>query len=138
MCLDADFSRNLQIISGRSDISAALYSHSWTQSSIIAKIQGSSNNTAPIVILGAHMDSINLNSPTSGRAPGADDDGTGTVNLIEILRALVAADWKPKTPVEFHWYSGEEGGLLGSQDIASSYADKGVKVKAMMQLDMTG
>lgn len=126
------------IISGRSDISAALFSHSWTQSSIIAKIQGSSNNTAPIVILGAHMDSINLNSPTSGRAPGADDDGTGTVNLIEILRALVAADWKPKTPVEFHWYSGEEGGLLGSQDIASSYADKGVKVKAMMQLDMTG
>ena len=84
------------------------------------------------------MDSINLNSPSSGRAPGADDDGTGSVNLIEALRALVAAGYKPSTPVEFHWYAGEEVGLLGSQDIASSYASKGVDVKAFMELDMSG
>ncbi|KZV85004.1 aminopeptidase [Exidia glandulosa HHB12029] len=126
------------IISGRSDISAALYAHSWTQSSIIAKVAGATNNTAPMVILGAHMDSINLSSPTSGRAPGADDDGTGTVNSIEILRVLVEAGWKPATPVEFHWYSGEEGGLLGSDAIATAYKKAGKQVKAMMELDMSG
>jgi leucyl aminopeptidase len=49
------------------------------------------------------MDSINLNNPTSGRAPGADDDGTGSVNLIEAFRALIAANFTPATPVEFHW-----------------------------------
>lgn len=84
------------------------------------------------------MDSINLSNPTNGRAPGADDDGTGTVNLIEVFRALVAADFKPTTPVEFHWYSGEEGGLLGSQAIATRYKNAGTQVKAFMELDMTG
>ncbi|KAF7297574.1 Peptide hydrolase [Mycena kentingensis (nom. inval.)] len=109
------------IISGRSDISVSLFDHSWTQSSIVAKIKGTSAQT-PVVIVGAHMDSINLSNPTSGRAPGADDDGTGT----------------PKTPVEFHWYSGEEAGLLGSQDIAQQYAEDGVDVYAMMEMDMSG
>ncbi|TFK39865.1 aminopeptidase [Crucibulum laeve] len=125
------------IASSRSDISVAPFAHSWTQSSVIAKIPGTTAST-PVTILGAHMDSINLNSPTSGRAPGADDDGTGTVNLIEAFRALVAAGFKPSTPVEFHWYSGEEAGLLGSQAIATSYKNAGTKVKAFMELDMSG
>jgi len=84
------------------------------------------------------MDSVNGASPTTGRSPGADDNGTGTVNLIEAFRALAKAGFAPKYPVEFHWYSGEEGGLLGSGDISSTYSDEGVQVKAMMQLDMTG
>ena len=84
------------------------------------------------------MDSINLRDPMNGRAPGADDDGTGAVNLIEGFRTLVAAGFRPSTPVEFHWYSGEEVGLLGSQAIASSYKNAGVVVKAFMELDMTG
>jgi bacterial leucyl aminopeptidase len=84
------------------------------------------------------MDSINLKSPINGRAPGADDDGTGSVNLIEGFRALVAAGFAPSTPVEFHWYSGEEVGLLGSQAIATKYKNDGVQVKAFMELDMSG
>lgn len=47
---------------------ASQYTHSWTQSSIIAKIPGKSTKT---IVVGAHQDSINQNSPTSGRAPGA-------------------------------------------------------------------
>jgi leucyl aminopeptidase len=69
------------------------------------------------------MDSINLNSPTSGRAPGADDDGTGTVNLIEALRALLAAGFAPTTPVEFHWYSGWTLFLLMSAGAAGLAGD---------------
>ncbi|KAG6910065.1 hypothetical protein DXG01_013515 [Tephrocybe rancida] len=111
------------------------FAHSWIQSSIIATIPGTT--TGPVTILGAHMDSINLNSPTSGRAPGADDDGSGSVNLIEAFRVLLAAGFQPTTPVEFHWYSGEEAGLLGSQAIAKSYKSAARSVKAMLQLDMT-
>ena len=105
------------------------------QFSVIARIQG--RTSGPVTIVGAHEDSINLNNPTSGRAPGADDDGSGTVNLMEVFRALVAANYKPNTPVEFHFYSGEEGGLLGSQAIARDYKNRGVAVKAFLQLDMT-
>ncbi|KAJ8079517.1 hypothetical protein AAF712_007851 [Marasmius tenuissimus] len=125
------------VTSGRSDITASLFTHSWVESSIIVKIAGTSASS-PVTILGSHMDSINLSNPTSGRAPGADDDGTGTVNLIEALRALVASGYKPKTPLEFHWYAGEEAGLLGSQAIATSYKNSGVSVKAMIEFDMTG
>ncbi|THV01177.1 aminopeptidase [Dendrothele bispora CBS 962.96] len=124
------------IASGQSGVTVQPFNHSWTQFSIIAKIPGSQSQS-PVTILGAHMDSINLSNPTNGRAPGADDDGSGSVNLIEVFRALMEGNFKPSTPVEFHWYSGEEAGLLGSQAIATSYKRNGVNVKAMMQLDMT-
>ncbi|KAI0767223.1 aminopeptidase [Fomes fomentarius] len=119
----------------RSDITISKFNHTWTQFSVIARFEGESDG--PVTIVGAHEDSINLSNPMDGRAPGADDDGSGTVNLIEIFRALVAADFKPSTPLEFQWYSGEEGGLLGSQAIAKDYQSRGVDVKAFLELDMT-
>ncbi|ESK90772.1 aminopeptidase [Moniliophthora roreri MCA 2997] len=121
----------------RPDIAVSLFKHNWLQSSVIAKIPGTSAST-PVTIIGSHLDSINMLSPLTGRAPGADDDGTGVVNLMEAFRALVAAEYKPSTPLEFHWYSGEEMGLLGSQDIAMHYKKTGVNVRAMIQFDMTG
>ncbi len=71
------------------------------------------------------------------RFSGADDDGSGTTSSVEAVRALAAANFTPSTPVEFMYFSAEEGGLLGSQAIAKSYEDKGVKVLAMLQIDMT-
>ncbi|RPD52916.1 Zn-dependent exopeptidase, partial [Lentinus tigrinus ALCF2SS1-7] len=124
-----------QLAADRDDITVTKFNHSWQQFSVVAHIAGKSSGA--LTVLGAHEDSINLNSPSSGRAPGADDDGSGTVNLIEIFRALIAADFQPSTPVEFHWYSGEEAGLLGSQDIAKSYKSKGTSIKAFLELDMT-
>ena len=113
------------------------FTHSWAQFSVIAHINGSSPS-APLVILGAHEDSVNLWNPYTGRAPGADDDGSGTVNLLEVFRALVAADFRPSAPVEFHWYSGEEAGLLGSQAVAKAYKKEDREIRAMLELDMTG
>ncbi|KAF8159899.1 Zn-dependent exopeptidase [Crassisporium funariophilum] len=115
--------------------SVALFNHTWVQSSIVAKIPG--RTAGPVTILGAHMDSINGASATSGRAPGADDDGSGSVNLLEAFRVLTKAGYKPNTPLEFHWYAAEEGGLRGSQAIATKYKNDGVQVKGMLQLDMT-
>jgi leucyl aminopeptidase len=61
----------LNLVSGfaTGDVDVSLFDHSWRQSSIIAKIPGTTAQS-PVTILGAHMDSINLNSPSSGRAPG--------------------------------------------------------------------
>jgi bacterial leucyl aminopeptidase len=83
----------------RTDINVTAFKHSWTQTSTIVKIAGTTATT-PVTIIGAHMDSINLNSPSSGRAPGADDDGTGVVNLIDIFRVLINSGFKPSTPLE--------------------------------------
>lgn len=116
-----------------------LFPHSWGQPSIIARIPGKSKST---VVIGAHQDSINLFLPSLLAAPGADDDGSGTVTILETLRVLLESDDIVKgaatNTIEFHWYSAEEGGLLGSQAIFSSYHDAGRDIKAMLQQDMTG
>jgi leucyl aminopeptidase len=113
--------------------------HPWGQNSIIATIPGQSNST---VVVGAHQDSINLFLPSIFSAPGADDDGSGTVTILEAFRVLLTSKdiikGKGANTIEFHWYSAEEGGLLGSQAIFSEYEKTGRDVKAMLQQDMTG
>jgi leucyl aminopeptidase len=119
--------------------SVKAFPHSWGQASIIATIPGKSEKT---VVIGAHQDSINLFFPSLLAAPGADDDGSGTVTILEALRVLLQSEdivkGKANNTVEFHWYSAEEGGLLGSQAIFQSYEKAGRDVKAMLQQDMTG
>ncbi|KAK4548183.1 Leucine aminopeptidase 1 [Oleoguttula mirabilis] len=115
------------------------FPHSWGQNSIIATLPGKSEKT---IVIGAHQDSINLFLPSIFAAPGADDDGSGTVTILEALRVLLLDEdilhGKAENTVEFHWYSAEEGGLLGSQAIFSAYEKQGRNVKAMLQQDMTG
>jgi len=111
------------------------FTHSWGQNSIIVQIQGSSSSDDGVVVIGAHQDSTNLWPFLP--APGADDDGSGSVTILESYRALLAADYHPVRTVEFHWYSAEEGGLLGSQAVAQDYASKEINVIAMSQFDMT-
>ncbi|KAF9426953.1 Leucine aminopeptidase 1 [Entomortierella beljakovae] len=121
-----------------SDVSIRKFDHSWDQFSIIVRFEGKNDTLSnEPAIIGAHQDSVNMWFP-SLRSPGADDDGSGTVTILEIFRALVTTGFKPHRPVEFHWYSAEEAGLLGSQDVAKSYEKKGVEVLAMIQNDMTG
>ncbi|GAB1319417.1 Leucine aminopeptidase 1 [Madurella fahalii] len=120
-------------------VRAEHFKHPWGQHSIIATIPGKTNAT---VVIGAHQDSINLWLPSVLAAPGADDDGSGTVTILEAFRVLLQSKdivkGKHENTLEFHWYSAEEGGLLGSQAIFSSYEKQGRDVKAMLQQDMTG
>jgi len=88
--------------------------------------------------LGAHQDSINQQDRLKGRAPGADDDGSGVVTHMEALRVLLISGYQPLRPIKFQFYAGEEVGLLGSQAIAQEYQQNGRIVAGMFQLDMTG
>ncbi|KAH8825025.1 Zn-dependent exopeptidase [Flagelloscypha sp. PMI_526] len=116
------------------------FSHNFPQNSVIVRIESATSmitsSAREILILGSHLDSLNYKYPFF-RAPGADDDGSGTVVTIQILRSLLEQSFVPpgNIAVEFHWYAGEEGGLLGSIDVASSYYDKKMPVKAMLQMD---
>ncbi|KDN50044.1 hypothetical protein RSAG8_01380, partial [Rhizoctonia solani AG-8 WAC10335] len=118
----------------KSLISISEFPHPWGQNSIILKIKGS-DPSAGTVIISAHQDSTNMWPFLP--APGADDDGSGTVTILEAYRALVAANFTPVHDVEFHWYSAEEGGLLGSQAVAKSYKERNANIKAQIQFDMT-
>ena len=65
------FDKLTTIAAGKSGVTVTKFTHSWIQFSVIARIAGTTSG--PVTILGCHQDSINLNSPSSGRAPGADD-----------------------------------------------------------------
>lgn len=125
--------------SGAKHIYAKHFPHPWGQNSIVATIPGKSNST---VVIGAHQDSINLFLPSIFAAPGVDDDGSGTTTILEAFRTFLTSDkvrnGDAENTVEFHWYSAEEGGLLGSQAIFSQYEKDGRDIKAMLQQDMTG
>ncbi|KAF0754428.1 hypothetical protein AaE_005338 [Aphanomyces astaci] len=114
------------------------YDHGWGQVSVIFRIdpvKPAVNND--LLILGAHQDSINQRDGKA--APGADDDGSGTVTIFTALKYLLSSpQWVPTRPIEFQWYSAEETGLQGSKQIATAYAKAKVDVYAMYQNDMTG
>jgi len=82
-------------------ITTTEFPHLWGQHTIITRINGTTKPDE-IVVIGAHQDSTNM-WPFSP-APGADDDGSGTVTILEAYRALIAAGFHPERTVEFHWY----------------------------------
>ncbi|KAK2043949.1 peptidase family M28 [Colletotrichum somersetense] len=127
------FDQVKSVAAANSAITVSQFTHSFNQPSIIAKIPGTSSN---LVIVGAHFDSTG-GSPTA-RGPGADDNGSGVVVILEALRVLANAGYEPKNTLEFHFYAGEEGGLLGSQAVFSNYKSAGKKVLAFMNQDMAG
>ncbi|WP_375760298.1 M20/M25/M40 family metallo-hydrolase [Corallococcus exercitus] len=124
---------------GRTDVQVQLYTHSsWTQPSVIATIQGAVFPDE-VVVIGGHLDSINLNSssPSTALAPGADDDASGVATLSEVFRVAMAKGYKPARTVKFMAYAAEEVGLLGSKAIAQAHKTANTNVVGVLQLDMT-
>ena len=68
------------------------------------------------VVVTAHYDHLGMREATAGGGiyNGANDDGSGTVSVIEIASALTALRERPKRSVLFITFFGEERGLLGS------------------------
>lgn len=118
----------------RTHISLEYFTHAFPQSSIIARFEPKVRNfSLPLTIIGAHQDSANYLFPLLP-APGADDDCSGTVSILEAFRVLAASGYTPKNgPVEFHWYAAEEGGLLGSQAVARYKKEEGARIGAMLE-----
>ena len=86
-----------------------------------------------IVVIGGHYDSINYAGSTAS-APGADDDASGTVAVLEIARILSQQQYD--YTIRFCAWSGEEAGLLGSEAYAAHLQSIGANIIGMVQLDM--
>lgn len=113
-----------------------LITHSSTrQKSIRVRIPGTVR-PSEIVVMGGHLDSINQEWYGPKNAPGADDNASGSADILEALRVL-ASKGQPARTLDFFWYAGEEGGLLGSAEIAQAYKAANADVVAVLQLDMT-
>ncbi len=69
------------------------------------------------VLVTAHYDHVGISTPTNGDKiyNGANDDGSGTVSVVEIASALGSLEKKPARSIVFMTFFGEEHGLLGSR-----------------------
>jgi len=114
-------------------------------SNIAAYLEGSDPMLKDeLVVLSAHHDHVGIGRPDSTGDTlynGADDDGSGTVGLLNTAQAMMAA-YKagagPKRSVLFLHVTGEEKGLLGSR----YYSDHPIfdieKTVANINVDMIG
>ena len=69
---------------------------------------------------------------------GADDDGSGSMAVLEIAENLARARVKPKRSVLFVWHTGEEKGLLGSRWISEHLPVPRDSIVAQINIDMIG
>ncbi len=77
----------------------------------------------------ARLDSVNN---------GADDDGSGTIALIEIAQALARSPVKPRRSILFVSHTAEEKGLLGSEWYTDHSTVPIDSIVAEFDLDMVG
>ena len=119
----------------RSDVSVRLFEHNnTTMPSVILTITGS-QIPEEFVVVGGHLDSTSNQNQTN--APGADDDASGIATITEATRALFEIGFVPQRTIEIMAYAAEEVGLVGSNEIATQYAEDNVNVIAVAQFDMT-
>ena len=98
------------------------------------------------VLFTAHMDHIGTPGAGEGCTArgadsicnGADDDGSGTVAVIELAQAFTTARERPKRSLVFMTVSGEERGLWGSAYFADHPTVPLAKVVADLNSDMVG
>jgi hypothetical protein len=101
---------------------------------IAAEIPGS-DPALPMVLVGAHYDSV-------VGSPGANDNGTGTVVLLEVARAL-AGKPPPRRTIRFVAFVNEEPpffktDVMGSRVHARACKTRGESIAAMISLETLG
>jgi hypothetical protein len=69
---------------------------------------------------------------------GADDDGSGSVAVLEIAEAFAKSGVKPRRSLIFVWHTGEEAGLLGSRYFTDNPTVPRDSIVAQLNMDMIG
>jgi hypothetical protein len=128
-------------------LDASTYSHDeFLSLGLVAEYQDWNQNHAPnalgtlegafnpgdIYIVGGHLDDL----PSSGLAPGADDNGSGSVNVLE--NARVMSCWGFRNTLKFQLWTGEESGLLGSRAYANDAQARNENILGVINTDMPG
>lgn len=94
---------------------------------VVGEITGS-ERPEEIVIIGGHLDSHEI-------GPGAYDNASGSVLVMEAARLLASQRRNLKRTVRFIGFAAEEIGLVGSRQYAMVHADELKRVRFMLNCD---
>ena len=100
---------------------------------VIGTKNGTSNPSRSYIVCG-HFDSFSQDP--MNRAPGADDDASGTSVVLEAARIL--KDFPFLASIKFVCFSGEEQWLLGSEHYVRGAFYAGEDIGGVLNLDMVG
>ena len=104
---------------------------------VVATLKGTDPNDKRIFLISGHLDSRRSNEMDSvGDSPGANDDGSGTVAVMECARVMSKHSF-PATII-FVTVSGEEQGLLGAYFMAAKAKKENWKIEAVLNNDIMG
>ncbi|HET7422224.1 MAG TPA: M28 family peptidase [Gemmatimonadales bacterium] len=67
---------------------------------------------------------------------GADDDGSGSMGLLEVAEAMAKAERRPARSMLFVWHTGEESGLQGSRWFTDHPTVPRDSIVAQVNIDM--
>lgn len=105
---------------------------------VLAYIEGSEKSDE-IIVISAHLDHVGVEKGAIYN--GADDDGSGTVAILEIAEAFQRAQMEgngPKRSILFLHVTGEEKGLLGSRYYTENPIFPLANTIANLNIDMIG
>jgi predicted small lipoprotein YifL len=111
-----------------------------SSANVVAILRGADPALADeFVALGAHYDHVGVGAPVAGDSiyNGADDDGSGTVALLELAEAL-AGNPPPGRSVLFVFHGAEEAGLVGSFYYTAHPTVPLESIVAQLNMDMLG
>jgi hypothetical protein len=116
-----------------------------TEANVVGIIRGSDPAVAnETVVLGAHFDHVGIGAAVEGPDGvldsiynGADDDGSGTVAVLEIARELIEGR-PPRRTVVILLSTGEESGLLGTRWYIENPVVPLEQTVADLQIEMIG
>ncbi len=112
-------------------LKTAIKSEMVSVRNVIGIIEGENKNE--FVVVGAHYDHIGKYGGYIYN--GADDNGSGTVGVLSIARAIKATGKKPQKTIIFAAWTAEERGLLGSNYFVNNFAGIN-KVVVNLNFDM--
>lgn len=93
------------------------------------------------IYISGHYDSLNLGEGRGNAdvvAPGANDDGSGTVLTMELARVFAESGIAFDATLVFLCLAGEEQGLVGARAHATKAEEDGVVIDAVLNNDITG
>lgn len=103
--------------------------HERTSFNLLAELAG--EESGEVVLVGAHLDSVPA-------GPGINDNGSGSMTLLELALLLPTFD-APDRTIRFAFWGAEEGGPFGSAAYVESLTDdERRRVVAYLNLDMLG
>ncbi|HNW56656.1 MAG TPA: M28 family peptidase [Bacteroidales bacterium] len=126
-------SYSISAVHVRLDVEVETYKS--TSRNVIAVVEGSDPALKDeYVVICGHHDALGIRDGEI--IPGADDNGTATVALMEIGQALLAE--RPKRSVILAWFTGEERGMNGSHYFINNCPVPVEKISTCLDMDMIG